>query len=96
MFARVTIATAQLGKTEEVTRVMQDYFVALKKQKGFKGGFLLSNRDTGKGMSIVMWNTEADMKAMEANGVYRDVVAKTTALMAGKPTVEHCEVTLQA
>jgi heme-degrading monooxygenase HmoA len=96
MHARVTIATAQPGKVDETIKVMRDSILpAVKKQKGFKNYFFLTNRNTGKGMSIGLWNTEADMAAGESSGFYREQVAKIVPLLAGPPTMEHYEVSVQ-
>ena len=96
MHARVTFATAQPGKTDEAIKVMRDSILpAAKKQKGFKRLLFLTDRNTGKGMSIVLWNTEADMTAAESSGFYREQVAKEAPLMAGAPTMEHYEVSVQ-
>ena len=96
MYARVTFATAQPGKVDDVVKVIRDSVLpALKKQKGFKGLLHLGNRSTGKGMNIALWDTEADMAAGEASGFYREQVAKVTPFLAGPPTMEHYEVTVQ-
>jgi heme-degrading monooxygenase HmoA len=93
MYARVTFATAQPGKVDEVTKVMRDSILpALKKQKGFKGLTFLMNRNTNKGIVIGLWNTEADMTAGESSGLYKDQVAKVAPLLAGPTTMEHYEV----
>jgi len=93
MYARVTFATAQPAKTDDVTKVMRDSILpALKKQKGFKNMFFLVNRNTGKGMVIGLWNTEADMMAGESSGLYREQVAKVVPLLDGATTLEHYEV----
>ena len=55
----------------------------------------MGDRKTGKGMAIVMWDTEADMIAGESSGFYREQVAKVMVLLAGAPTMEHYEVTVQ-
>ena len=96
MYARVTFATAQPGKVDEVTKVMRDSVLpALKKQKGFKGLSFLTDRNTNKGMVIGMWNTEADMTAGESSGFYREQVAKALPLLSGQPTMEHYEVSVK-
>ncbi len=96
MYARVTFATAQPGKVDELTKVMRDSVLpALKKQKGFKNMFVLVNRSTSKGMVIGLWNTEADMTAGESSGFYREQVAKVVPLIAGSPTMEHYEVSVK-
>lgn len=96
MFARVTFATAQTGKTDDVAKVVRDSILpAAKKQKGFKGLSYMANNTTHKGMVIVMWNTEADMTASENSGFYKEQVAKAAPFLAGAPTMEHYEVRVQ-
>jgi heme-degrading monooxygenase HmoA len=96
MYARVTIATGQPDKVDETIKIMRNSILpAAKKQKGFKGLFHLTNRNTSKGMVIVLWNTEADMTAGESSGYYREQVAKLVPLLAGPPTMEHYEVSVK-
>jgi heme-degrading monooxygenase HmoA len=96
MYARVTFATAEPAKVDETIKVMRDSILpAAKKQKGFKGLFNLTNRNTGKGIVIVLWNTEADMTAGESSGFYREQVAKEMPLLSGPPTMEHYEVSVR-
>ena len=96
MYARVTFATAEAAKTDEIIKVVRDSVLpAAKKQKGFKGLFHLVNRNTGKGMTIGMWNTEADMMASESSGYYREQVAKVAPLLSEPTTMEQYEVTVR-
>jgi heme-degrading monooxygenase HmoA len=96
MYARVTNATVQPGKVDETIRVMRDSILpAAKKQKGFKSLFFLTNRNTGKGVVIVLWNTELDMAAGESSGYYQEQVAKEVPLLAESPTMEHYEVSVK-
>jgi heme-degrading monooxygenase HmoA len=96
MFARVTSGTVQPSKRDEAVKLNRDTIMpAAKKQKGFKAYYSLSNRDTGKAMTISIWETEADMKAAETSGYYREQLAKVAPLMAGPTTMEHYEVTTQ-
>ena len=85
------------GKTDEVISLWRDAVLPEAKQlQGFKGVLLLTNRETGKGMSLTLWETEADMKAVESSGVYQQMLAKFAPLFAGPPVLEHYEVSLQA
>jgi heme-degrading monooxygenase HmoA len=45
------------------------------KQKGFKGLFNLVDRKTNKGMTITLWDTTANMMAVESSGSYKEAVA---------------------
>jgi heme-degrading monooxygenase HmoA len=96
MYARVTFATAEPAKIDEIIKVIRDSVLPVaKKQKGFKGLYHLGNRSTGKGMVIVLWNTEADMTAGESSTYYREQVAKVAPLLSGPPNMEHYEVNVR-
>lgn len=96
MYARVTIANAKLDKSDEVVKIMKDSILpAAKKQKGFKGFYDLVDRKTGKGMVIVLWNTEADMMAGESSPYYKEQVAKVAPHLSTSPIMEHYEVSVK-
>jgi len=96
MYARVTTTQTQPGKTEEAIRIYRDSVVpAAKQQQGFKGVFLLTDPNTGKGLSITLWETEADMRAGETSGYYQEQIAKFAPVLAGPPTRESYEVSVQ-
>ncbi len=97
MYARVTIVKIQPGKTDEATRIYRDSVVpAAKQQKGFKGIYMLTDRKTGKGISIALWQTEADMTASESSGYFQQQLAKFKDLFVAPPVSEHYEVSVQA
>ena len=96
MHARVTFATADPSKVDQSIKIMKDSILpAAKKQKCFKGLTYLINRKTGKGMVIVLWNTEDDMTTGESSGFYQQQVAKVMPLLSAPPTMEHYEVSLK-
>ena len=95
MYARLTIATGLPGKQEELLRIERDSIVpACKQQKGFKGLYLLHDPKTNKGLTITLWETEADMKAAEVSGFYQQQVAKVKDVLAAPPVREEYEVSL--
>lgn len=82
---------------DEVTSIIQDSVVPVaRQQKGFKGMLLLTNADTNKGMTITLWETEADMMALEASGLYQEQVAKVVSYFAELPIRELYEVSVEA
>ena len=96
MYARVTIGQSQTGKADEEIRLHRDSVVpACKQQKRFKGLYLLSDRKTGKSITISLWKTEADMTAGESSGFYQQQVAKFKDVLATTPVREAYEVTVQ-
>jgi heme-degrading monooxygenase HmoA len=96
MYVRVTIDPVQPGKMDAAIKIERDSILpAAKTEKGFKGLYFLTNRQTGKGMTISMWDTEADMKAAEKSGYYREQIAKLLPLVSGPTIKEHYEVSVQ-
>ena len=96
MHARVVTVQVQPGKIEETIRIYRDSVApAAKQQKGFKGALLLTDPNTGKGISVTLWETEADLKAGEASGYYQEQIAKFGAVFAAPPAREAYEVSLQ-
>jgi len=97
MYARVVTVQIQPNKLDEATRIFQGSVVpAAKQQKGFKSIMLVTNRNTGKGMSIGLWETEADLLANEESGYFREQLAKFGGLLAAPPVREAYEVSVQA
>jgi heme-degrading monooxygenase HmoA len=96
MYARVTLVQIPPGKTDEAIGIYRDSVVpAAKQQKGCKGLYLLSDRKTGKGISIGLWETEADMTAGETSGYYQQQLAKFKDIFTAPPVREAYEVTVQ-
>ncbi len=97
MYARVTITQMLPGKTDEAIGIFRDSVVpAAKQQKGNIGSYLLTDRKTGKGISIAFWETEADMTASETVGYYQQQLAKFKDLFGAPPVREVYEVSVQA
>jgi heme-degrading monooxygenase HmoA len=93
MFARLTIAPALPGKSEEVISLHRDSVVpACRQQQGFKGLYLLHDRKSGKGYTISLWETEADMTTAETTGFYVRQVAKFRDVLSGPTVRETYEV----
>ena len=97
MFARAVNIQFQAGKVEEASRIVKDVIVpAMKKLRGFKEQLLFTQHDTGKGMSINLWETEADLTAFETSPLYRELMGKLAGVLAGPPAGERYEVSVQA
>ena len=96
MYARVITSQLQPGKTEDAITLWRDSVApGLKQTKGFKGAYLVGDRNTGKGVTITLWETEADAMAVDASGQYQQTIAMFAALFAAPPTREQYEVFLQ-
>jgi hypothetical protein len=91
MYARVTIVQVLPGKMDEAIGIFRDSVVpAANLQKGHKGHYLLTDRQNNKGISISLWETEADMtRANPAAITYNSSPSSRTSLprrLCGKPT----------
>lgn len=97
MYARVGTAQDQPGKMDDAIRIYRDSVVpAQKQQKGFKGSLFLTDRHTGRSISISLWETEADLEASMNNGFYQEQVAKFAQDFEAKPVWEEFDVSVQA
>jgi heme-degrading monooxygenase HmoA len=96
MFARTTTVQVKLDKIDETIKVFEESVLpAARSQKGYRGAYLFTDRETGKGISISLWDSEEDAIANEQGGYYQEQVAKFKDLFAGPPVREGYEVSLQ-
>ena len=97
MHVRAVTVQIQPGKTPEAIDIYKDSVVtAAKAQKGFQGAYLMTDASSGKGLSITVWETEADMEAGESSGYFQEQIGKFGGVFAGAPTREHYELSVDA
>lgn len=97
MYARVTIVQVIPGKLDETIGIYRDSVVPAARQlKGCQGVYLFTDRNTGKGISITLWETEADLAAGDNSGYYQQQLAKFKDSFAAPPVREAYEVSVQA
>lgn len=97
MHARVIFAQFRPEQTDEIIQLYRESVVPEHgKQQGSKGVMVLTDRATGKGISITFWETEADLKASdEASQYYQDLRDKFAPYWTAPQVREAYEVTLQ-
>jgi heme-degrading monooxygenase HmoA len=98
MHATVTIAQSHLDaiKSGEVGKIYRDSIMPeTKQQRGHKGTLLLADRATGKGITITMYETKADLKASDESGHYARQIGKLSHLMSTPHVREDYEVVVQ-
>jgi uncharacterized protein len=94
-FARVI--TAQAGATgfDDVIRFAQEQLPSARQQPGFKGFYLLTDAETGKVITISLWDSREQMAAVEAQGAR--MTAQAAPVMGLTPLQrETYEVSMQA
>jgi len=97
MYARVTHVQMQPDKIDEAVSIYRDSVVAaVKAQKGYRATYMLSDRATGKGMAVTIWESLADLQASESSGFYNEQVGKFAPLLTAPPVREVYEVGVQA
>ena len=66
MFARVSTFQGPPDRTAEGIRVAREQILpAARLQDGFLGIFLLFDRESGRSLSVTLWESEEEMKASE-------------------------------
>ena len=89
-------ATTHPGKTDEGVQMVRDALLPVTKQQpGFKGYLSLTDRATGKVISITLWETEADLNASESSGLLREQLGKVAHVLATQVEREVYEVAVQ-
>lgn len=96
MYARVTIIRGDKEKVDDAIDLYKKYVVpAAKAQKGFKGITLLSDKKTGKGISITYWNNEKDALSNEDSKYYQEQLIKFMGFFKIPPIREGYEVVVK-
>jgi heme-degrading monooxygenase HmoA len=97
MYARVTHVQMQPDKIDEAISIYRDSVVAaVKAQKGYRATYMLSDRATGKGMAVTIWESLEDLQASESSGYYNEQVGKFAPVLIAPPVREVYEVGVQA
>ncbi|HEY5525990.1 MAG TPA: antibiotic biosynthesis monooxygenase [Candidatus Anoxymicrobiaceae bacterium] len=93
MYARILRFRVDTEKIDQGIEIFEDGYVPeAKQQKGFLEAILLGDRETGKGMTLSIWQTEADAKETEQSGFLQQVIAKFAGFFTEAPTVEGYEI----
>ncbi len=62
MFARVVTAQAAAEGFDSVTRLAREQLPAARQQPGFRGFYVLSDPESGKLMTISLWETKEHIR----------------------------------
>jgi hypothetical protein len=96
MYARLTTTQFSPYRLDEAISIVRDHALpAAQQQTGFKGYLMLVDRSTGKGITITLWEEEADREITGANSsYYRDAIGKVVPLLVDAPSVEDLEIVI--
>jgi len=94
MFARVTRFEGEPDQLEAATKLIKETIApAAKRLQGFKAGYWLVDRATGKGFSVTLFESEAALHATEDDAVQLRSRASSVARITA---VERYEVIAEA
>jgi heme-degrading monooxygenase HmoA len=95
VFARVISTRVMPDNVERAIRVSREQIGDARIQHGFKGFYLLIDRDTGKVMTISLWESADDVRAVEVGAAQVRQEAASN-LNTAIPAVDVYEVAIQA
>ena len=96
MYARVTTTQFSPYRLEEAVGILRENTLpAAQKQTGFKGYIMLVDRSSGKGITITLWEEEADRQITGPNSdYYRQEIGKVVPFLTEAPSVEDFEIVI--
>jgi heme-degrading monooxygenase HmoA len=95
VFARVISAQSMPEGVDGAIRIAQEQLPDARQQPGFRGFYLLADRHAGKLVTISLWDTYDDVRAVETRAAQlrRDAAGE---IGFGAPAVDVYEVAVQA
>ena len=96
MIARLTRYQVDANRLDESIKAFKESVIpAVKSQKGYRSGYLLIDRATGRCATIAFWDSEKDLTADEQSGQYRKRVDTGKDRFVTPPVTEVYEVIVQ-
>lgn len=93
MFARHVTTEVKKDKLEEALKIYEESVITEgKKQEGYRGIYLLANKESGKIISISFWDSEEHAIANENSGYFREQVEKFNGIFISPPVKEGFDV----
>ena len=97
MHASITIVNIRPEQALEATRIWQEEILPANRTfPGWKGAELFTNPQTGEGVAVNFYATEADANTVESSGAFQQVMAKLAPLMTAPPVRKVYELSGQA
>lgn len=84
MFAHVVSGEAQAEGFDSLTRLAREQLPAVREQPGFRAFYLLTDRNSGKLVTISLWDTKEQMQAGEAQAAQSAGHAAPAEVAAGR------------
>jgi len=86
----------KMDKLDETIKIFKESILPVtKSQKGYQGDYFLTDRKTGKQVSISLWDSEEDAIANEQSGYLQEQVSKLKEFFTAPVVREGYEVSIQ-
>ncbi len=96
MFARMAIYQVKKNELDEGTKHFQEVIIPeAKNQKGYQYSYLLADKETGKVVGLVLYDSEEDALAREKSEEYSKSHAPIAPFITAPPIREGYEVVAQ-
>jgi heme-degrading monooxygenase HmoA len=93
MFARLVSAQAVDGKLDEAVRIWKEEDMPLMDSvKGYLGAYLLADRESGKAVSMTLWEREEDSVADVGSQLHQKQLGMYEGLLVGEPIHKGYEI----
>jgi heme-degrading monooxygenase HmoA len=96
MYARVVKVEVNPAQRDETKRIFTDVINSGRDVDGFEGAMLLIDPETGKGMSLTLWESEQAMLAAEQSDWWQTQIERLKNAFIGPPVREHYVVAFSA
>lgn len=97
MYVRMTTLSFHPERAEEGIRLFDESVVpAARAQRGFRGAYLLADREAGRCVALTFWDDEASARANEENLYYQEQLVKFMPLFTSAPVREGYEVVVES
>jgi len=95
MFARHITTEVKKDKIEEALKIYEESVIPVgKTREGYRGIYLLANKETGKIVSISFWDSEENAAANENSGYSPEQVEKFNGILISPPIKEGFDVSI--
>ena len=95
MFARVTTGQGPPDRLDEAARMIQEQVIpAVRQMSGYKGGYWMADRQSGKFIAVALWESEEALRASAA-AMEQSRTQSTQAVGATIQSVDEYEVIAQ-
>ncbi len=96
MFARIVTFQWKSDMIDEAVRIYRENVTPARQAKnGSRAGYFLTDRKTGKGIAITLWDNEEDIIATEESGFFQEQLDKFKDCLTAPPVREIYEVSAQ-